>query len=176
MGNEPTAATSARLEWEGLALGPTPLSADRVGIAIVDHGSRREASNRQLEEVVDLYRRLSGHPLVEPAHMELAPPTLADAFDRLVARGVDLVVVHPYFLGPGRHWHEDIPALAAAAAARHPGLHYLVTAPLGLDPRMADVVSSRIRDCLAQALGEGEPCVACAEGPPCRVDGGESAP
>ena len=55
------------------------------------------------------------HRIVEPAHMELAEPSLETAFDACVAAGATTVVIAPYFLGPGQHWDRDIPALAAAA-------------------------------------------------------------
>jgi len=50
-----------------------------VGVVIVDHGSRAKASNDMLLEFVDLYRATTGQPIVEPAHMELAEPSIADA-------------------------------------------------------------------------------------------------
>lgn len=125
---------------------------ETVGVVIVDHGSRRPESNEQLEAVVARFREQTGHTLVEPAHMELAEPTLASAFDRCVAQGATVVVVHPYFLAPGRHSQEDIPALAALAAARHPGVRCFVTAPLGLHPRLIDVIDERIRETLRLEL------------------------
>ena len=45
------------------------------------------------------------------------PEQFADAFARCVDQGATTVIVAPYFLGPGRHWDRDIPALAAQAAA-----------------------------------------------------------
>lgn len=51
-----------------------------VGVVIVDHGSRAKLSNDMLLEFVQLYRSTTGHPIVEAAHMELAEPTVADAF------------------------------------------------------------------------------------------------
>jgi len=51
--------------------------------------------------------------------MELAPPTIDDAFARCVRRGARHIVVAPYFFFAGRHVSEDVPGLAAAAAARH---------------------------------------------------------
>jgi sirohydrochlorin ferrochelatase len=57
--------------------------------------------------------------------------------------------VHPYFLLPGKHWAEDIPALAAGAAAEHPGVRYTVTEPLGLHPLMARVIEERIAERVA---------------------------
>ncbi len=50
-----------------------------VGVVIVDHGSRKKASNDMLHEFGALYQRLTGRAIVEVAHMEIAPPTIADA-------------------------------------------------------------------------------------------------
>jgi len=73
-----------------------------------------------------------------------APPTIADAFDRCVARGADEVIVHPYFLLPGKHWADDIPALVAAAAGKHPGKPWKVTEPLGASAKIEEVILERI--------------------------------
>lgn len=125
-----------------------------IGIVIVDHGSRRAESNDLLLEVAELFRQTSGYTIVEPAHMELAEPTIAQAFARCASQGARLIVVHPYFLGPGRHWHQDIPRLAQEAAANHPGVRHLVTAPLGLHPLMIQIMQDRIATCLAEAESE----------------------
>lgn len=138
-----------------------------VGIVVVDHGSRRDESNRLLEEVVAMFQRLSGAAIVEPAHMELAEPSIATAFGRCVERGAELVVVFPYFLSPGRHWNEDIPRLAAEAAADHPGVRHIVTAPLGLHETMAQIMQDRIAHCLEHALGSGDACDLCSDGGGC---------
>ena len=120
-----------------------------LGVILVDHGSRREESNQLLLEVVEHFAKASGLVIVEPAHMELAEPSIATAFARCVQCGAKTVVVFPYFLLPGRHWHEDIPRLAAEAAASHPGVQFRVTAPFGHHPLLFDVIGERIADCLA---------------------------
>lgn len=148
---------------------------DIIAVILVDHGSRREESNRLLLEVARLYAGVSGRDIVEPAHMELAEPSVEQAFDRCVARGATVVVVHPYFLLPGRHWREDIPRLAAQAAARHPGVRWLVTAPLGVHEAIAGVVDERVRHCLGCAEGRLEPCEMCAELGGCRFRAGAGA-
>lgn len=122
-----------------------------------------------LEEMVEMIRGVVPYEIVEPAHMELAEPSIATAFDACVARGADTVVVSPYFLLPGKHWTEDIPALTAEAAERHPGVRFLVTAPLGLHPLMAQVVDSRVAHCLAHVEGRAEECEACAGTGVCAV-------
>lgn len=50
-----------------------------TGIVIVDHGSRRKASNDMLLDFVELFRRSTDHAVVEPAHMELAEPSIQQA-------------------------------------------------------------------------------------------------
>lgn len=138
------------------------LDLDRTGIVIVDHGSRRPESNRMLEGFVDAFRNATRYRIVEPAHMELAEPSIATAFDRCVERGAAAVVVCPYFLLPGRHWHQDIPNLTREAAAKHPGVRYMVTAPIGLHPMMGQVIESRIDHCLEHVSGDAPECESCA--------------
>lgn len=133
-----------------------------VGVVIVDHGSRREESNLMLLDVVGHFRAQTDFAIIEPAHMELAEPSLKTAFDRCVEAGAKLVIVHPYFLLPGRHWKNDIPALTAAAAENHSGVKWLVTAPLGVHERMAEIMMSRIEGCLAYSTGLADRCEVCA--------------
>ena len=140
-----------------------------LGVILVDHGSRREESNRLLLDVVQQFAAATGYTLVEPAHMELAEPSIATAFDRCVARGATTVVVFPYFLLPGRHWNDDIPRLAASAAGEHPGVRYLVTAPFGLHPLMSEVMRQRIEHCLAHTRGEADACELCAGTDRCQL-------
>lgn len=123
---------------------------EKLGIVIVDHGSRRAESNDLLLEVVKQFQEASDYEIVEPAHMELAEPSIAEAFAKCVQQGATRIVVHPYFLSPGRHWHEDIPHLAAEAGANYPGLSHEVTAPLGPHPLMLKIIQERIEDCLGR--------------------------
>lgn len=143
-----------------------------LGVILVDHGSRREESNLLLLEVARQFAEATQMPIVEPAHMELAEPSIATAFDRCVQRGATTVVVYPYFLLPGRHWDSDIPRLAASAASRHQGVRYLVTAPFGLHPLMAEVMRQRIEHCLAHSHGEADACELCAGTDRCQLRGG----
>ena len=121
----------------------------RQGIIIVDHGSRREESNRMLEQVAGLFaqRFAEKFDIVEPAHMELAEPSIATAYAKCVERGAERVVVCPFFLGPGKHWTQDIPRLTADAAGSFPGTRYHVTPTLGIDDLILDLLEKRIAHC-----------------------------
>lgn len=140
-----------------------------TGIILVDHGSRRAESNDLLVQVADFYRGYTRRdrpeeqwPIVEPAHMELAEPSIAQAFDRCVAQGAKKVVVMPYFLSPGKHWFKDIPELTRQAAQRHPGVSFLVTAPLGLHPLIAQIIDARVGHCINHVQGKAPECDVCA--------------
>ncbi len=144
-----------------------------LGVILVDHGSRRDESNDLLVEVARQFATATGLPIVEPAHMELAEPSVATAFAQCVERGARTIVVFPYFLLPGRHWDQDIPRLAADAARQHPGVEYLVTAPFGLHPLMNDVIVERIVQCLSHTQGDAEDCDLCAGTDHCQLRGSD---
>ena len=156
--NDQAASTSHHAD-SGQPLPPD----DRIhtGLVIVDHGSRRDESNRMLEDFVEMFRKLSDYKIVEPAHMELASPSIAEAFNRCVERGARRIVIAPYFLAPGKHWNEDIPQLAAQAAQPHPHIQYMVAAPIGLHPLMCQLITSRIQHCLDHAAGYAPACEVC---------------
>ncbi|CAI5466302.1 unnamed protein product [Closterium sp. Yama58-4] len=141
-----------------------------VGVVVVDHGSRRDESNRQLDVFVGVFQQETGYSIVEPAHMEIAEPSIAAAFTRCVQRGARGVIVCPYFLSPGRHWQRDIPALAAEAASQHGNkVPFIVTAPIGVHALVARVLGQRITHCL-QRVASGDArsaCDACRDGGGC---------
>ncbi len=113
-------------------------------ILLVDHGSRRPQANQQLEALAKLLRVRLPDRLVVTAHLEMAQPDIGAGLDACAEAGATEVVVHPYFLGPGRHTAEDIPREVAEAAVRHPGITIRTSEPLGLDDRVVDVVVERI--------------------------------
>lgn len=145
------------------------VTVDQFAVIVVDHGSRRDESNQLLLDVAAALRQVTGLKIVEPAHMELAEPSIGAAFDRAVDQGARLVLVFPYFLSPGRHWRQDIPQLVTAAASRHPGVQHLVTAPLGLHPLMLQIIQQRMVQCLARTLGDRSACDVCQEQSHCQI-------
>jgi len=115
-------------------------------LLIVDHGSRLEASNDLLREIASLMRERFGLSIVHYAHMELEKPTIQQGFDACVADGAEEVIVCPYFLGPGRHGTTDIPNLVKQAASRHPGVAFRISEPLGVHPKIGEVILERIAE------------------------------
>ncbi|URE44338.1 Sirohydrochlorin [Musa troglodytarum] len=77
---------------------------EQDAVIIVDHGSRRQESNLMLNEFVAMFKARTGYQIVEPAHMELAKPSISDSFRLCMQKGAKRVIVSPFFLSPGRHW------------------------------------------------------------------------
>lgn len=115
-------------------------------LLIVDHGSRREESNALLRDIARMMREHFGLSIVHYAHMELEQPTIQQGFDACVADGAEEVIVQPYFLGPGRHATIDIPDLVRRAASHHPGVGFRVTEPLGVHPKIGEVIMERMAE------------------------------
>ncbi len=113
-------------------------------ILLVDHGSRRAEANAQLEAVAEQLRGRVPGDVVEIAHLELAAPDIASGIDACVAKGASRIVVHPYFLGPGRHTSEDIPAAVERAGAKHPDIRIRISEPLGGHAALIDVILDRV--------------------------------
>jgi hypothetical protein len=99
----------------------------RVGILLVDHGSKKTASNTRLHTLAEMYQssmdeRYDDNELgqrrviVLAAHMEIASPSIPDGLRVLRDAGVHEIICHPFFLSPdGRHVKEDIPEIINAA-------------------------------------------------------------
>ena len=129
------------------------------GIVIVDHGSKKSESNLMLEEVTNLFRErfASKYAIIEPAHMELAEPSIETAYGKCVDKGADFIIICPFFLGSGRHWQQDIPSLALDASTKFPGTNYHVAKPLGVDDLILDLLEKRLSTCTSNSFT----CPAC---------------
>jgi hypothetical protein len=95
-------------------VGDAPAKNKKIGVLLMDHGSRNQASNDRLQELARLYQQshASHGMVVTAAHMEIAPPSIPDGLQVLLNANVDEIICHPYFLSAnGRHVSEDIPEI-----------------------------------------------------------------
>ncbi len=115
-------------------------------ILLVDHGSRRPEANALLEDVANQFRKRAAESIVEVAHLEIAEPGIAEGIEACVEKGATHIIVHPFFLGPGRHTSEDIPAQVERAAKGHPDIPIRISEPLGSHAALIDVILDRVSD------------------------------
>ncbi len=124
---------------------PNPVKA----LILIDHGSKVNEANKMLEAIADRIKERSntGFDIIEYCHMELASPTLEDAFSICVNKGADDITVHPYFLVPGRHSKTDIPNMVNDIIGKYPDTKCRISEPLGLHDKLLDVIIERSSSC-----------------------------
>ncbi len=123
----------------------------QTGIVILCHGSRGE---RGSVEVAETLRRLAEgvKPLLAPgvevtgAALQFNHPTLEEAVESLAGRGVERIVIMPYFLFTGRHITEHVPELIKGFESRYPGVQFITANTLGNDELLVPRVAKRIRE------------------------------
>ena len=111
---------------------------------LIAHGSRRAEANADLHELTALVKARGGFDVVEPAFLELADPDIPAAAAACVAAGATDVRMLPYFLSMGTHVAHDLEAFRAGFAANYPGVRFEVRPPLGLHPKLVEVVFERL--------------------------------
>jgi sirohydrochlorin cobaltochelatase len=111
------------------------------GIVLFAHGSREPEWARPFERIAG---RLRTEFLVELAYLERMKPTLEEAVASLASKGARRVRIVPVFLGEGGHVREDLPRLAAAARARHPGVEIVLEQTIGERQEVTDAIAAVI--------------------------------
>jgi len=114
-----------------------------TGYVVFAHGSSIETANEAVRKVAEQMKERSGYQAVETAFLEGGRPDLRGAIETLAARGIDSVVVIPYFLTLGLHLQRDLPRLIREIEDAHPGLSVEVTPPLDGHPAMIDALIDR---------------------------------
>ena len=128
----------------------------QIGVLVVGHGSRRREANDDVRNAARAIAERGGFRLVEPAFLELEHPNIRESFARLVERGAQEVIVHPYFLSPGRHTRGDVPVEVQAAAAEHPGISVSISEPLSGHSLVIAASVERIRESMSSVAAPAD--------------------
>jgi sirohydrochlorin ferrochelatase len=116
-----------------------------TGIIVFAHGSRIEPANQAVRSAAADLARAGDYPEVEAAFLELGRPGLEEAAGLLVARGVERIVIIPYFLTPGMLLDRDLPALVRRISKKHKNIQIHVTASLDGHPGLVQILADRAR-------------------------------
>jgi len=119
-------------------------------VLVVGHGSRREEANADVRQAAQRISDRGGFPLVVASFLEIASPNIDEGFAQLVESGASHIIVHPYFLSPGRHTRGDIPVEVHRAALCHAHVSYQITEPLAAHAWVIDASIERIRETQAR--------------------------
>jgi len=121
-----------------------------TGYVVFAHGSSVESANEAVRVVTAQLRERGGFEFVEAAFLEAGRPDLREAVELLRGRGVESVVVIPYFLTLGLHLQRDLPRLIREIENSHPGLRIGVTPPLDGHPAMIEALLDRAQESCKQ--------------------------
>jgi len=97
-------------------------------------------------------------PLLPPgvevigAALQFNHPTLEEAVESLAVRGVERIVIMPYFLFPGRHVTEHIPQLVEKLKRIYRERQFIMANPLGLEEHFIGSVVERIQEAAPELL------------------------
>jgi sirohydrochlorin ferrochelatase len=128
------------------------------GIVVFAHGSRIEAANEAVRAVAANLSRAGDFPAVEAAFLELGAPDLEGAVVRLLSRGVNRVLVLPYFLTLGIHLERDLPRIAEQISRSHGTVEIRLAQPLDGHPALIAILLDRAREELSRwSASAGQP-------------------
>jgi len=132
---------------------------ETTGLLIVCHGSPLRAANEGFIAMVGRIAARLGMNHVLPAFYALVRPNLQDQVAELASRGVDRIVVMPYFLFQGQHVGIDIPNILTQCHEWFPRVTLELMPTLENDPAVEAVVVERLLPLVAsetKAKRDGE--------------------
>lgn len=115
---------------------------ERTAVVLVGRGTTDPDANADLAKIARLLWEGRPWPLVEPAFVSLAAPSVPDALERCRLLGTRRIAVIPYFLFTGI-LERRIREQAATWAAAHPEIEVDAAGHLGPDATVADLVLAR---------------------------------
>lgn len=119
---------------------------DQIAIVLIAHGSRHQPANDDLKALATRVSAQNTCPIVEPAFLELADPSIEQAGDSAVARGATRILMIPYFLAAGVHLIRDLTAARDSLRLKYPHVRFELGDPLGPHPLLDQLVLERIRE------------------------------
>ena len=125
------------------------LISETTGLLIVCHGSPLRAANEGFVALVDRIASRLGSGNVLPAFFALLRPNLQDQIAELASRGVERIVVMPYFLFEGKHVGIDIPNILAQCHEWFPQVTLELMPTLENDPALEALVVQRLMPLVA---------------------------
>lgn len=151
---------------------------DDVGVLLIGHGTRDSVGTSQFFELATLLANRLRPLAVQSALLEFQEPTIGQAWEALVSRGVQHVHVAPLLLFAAGHAKRDIPDTLIECQAKTPGILFDQARPLSRHPAMIELAQLRLASALCKSkaaadrtavvmVGRGshDPCTSRHAGP-----------
>ncbi|UQD51890.1 sirohydrochlorin chelatase [Bacillus methanolicus] len=115
-------------------------------ILYICHGSRVKKACEQAIEFIKKCMAQNPVSIQEYCFLELAAPTIEEAYERCVQRGATKIVVIPVLLLTAVHAKEDIPNELERIRKRFPNVEMVYGRPIGVHHQMIDILIERLHE------------------------------
>ncbi|RFU62892.1 sirohydrochlorin chelatase [Peribacillus glennii] len=115
-------------------------------ILYICHGSRVKKACDEAVSFIKACMEENQAPIQEYCFLELAEPTIEEAYRRCVQRGATRIIVVPVLLLTAVHAKEDIPNELKRIGTGFPDVHMVYGRPIGVHPNMIDILVERIAE------------------------------
>lgn len=115
------------------------------GILYVAHGTRLKQG---VEEAKLFVSELNNHlpiQIQEIAFLEFQTPTMEDACEQLIQKGVTTIYLFPLLLFAAGHAKDDIPKIIAKVRRKYPHITIYNMGVLGVSAELAQIVANRVK-------------------------------
>ncbi len=116
------------------------------GILIIAHGSRTEEANSVFSNVVKYIRSNTPDAIVIGTSIKFNQLGIKEIILELIKRGVDDLVIVPYFLFDGSHVTNDIPNEVEQTLRNYPNVKVTYTTSIGMAPQIKGIVLDLIKE------------------------------
>lgn len=113
-------------------------------VLYIAHGSRSRAGRDEAVSFIKKYMSRNETKIQEYGFLELASPTIEEAFERCISRGASHIKVIPLLLLTAGHAKKDIPQTLLKLKAKHHRVIVQYGRPIGVHEKMIDVLSERL--------------------------------
>src|SRR3989304_7172065 len=131
---------------------------DEVALVLIGHGSKLSHNRENLVKLAEILRKKSQFKTVELSFMVRNTPTIPEAIESIVKRGIKKIVLVPAFLAAGVHTTQEIPELIGVKdkesqlSAR--GIQLFYGEPIGADQCIAVILEEKALRALGQKVPE----------------------
>lgn len=120
------------------------------GFLLIGHGTRDTAGTQQFFQLAALLEQQLCPEPVAAALLEFQSPTIAEAWQQLVDRGVDHIDVAPLLLFAAGHAKQDIPEIIHRCQQQTPHITWTQSRPLSRHPAVIELALKRAWGALAR--------------------------
>jgi sirohydrochlorin ferrochelatase len=122
-------------------------------VIYICHGSRVATGREQAAAFIKKCMNRVKVPIQEYCFLELASPTIEDAFISCINKGATNIAVIPVLLLTAAHAKKDIPNELGRLSSQFPDVQVKYGSPIGVNPKMVEALKDRINE-IGEAITE----------------------